>query len=80
MLGASELPLRQGFACGKMLVRRKRAADPIPRKRQAPGSQWTRGPVQRFFFVLRPYLGTATRMRMRPPAGRSRSSYQPVRR
>ena len=28
MLGASELPLRQGFACGKTLVRRKRAAPP----------------------------------------------------
>ena len=26
MLGASEVPLRQGFACGKTLVRRKRAA------------------------------------------------------
>ena len=26
MLGASELPLRQGFACGKTLVRRKSAA------------------------------------------------------
>jgi len=26
MLGASELPLRQGFACGKTLVRRKCAA------------------------------------------------------
>ena len=28
MLGASELPLRQGFACGKTLVRRKSAAGP----------------------------------------------------
>ena len=28
MLGASELPLRQGFACGKTLVRRKSAAPP----------------------------------------------------
>lgn len=28
MLGASELPLRQGFACGKTLVRRKRVAPP----------------------------------------------------
>ena len=28
MLGTSELPLRQGFACGKTLVRRKRAAPP----------------------------------------------------
>ena len=28
MLGASELPLRQGFASGKTLVRRKRAAAP----------------------------------------------------
>ncbi len=26
MLGANELPLRQGFACGKTLVRRSRAA------------------------------------------------------
>ena len=26
MLGANELPLRRGFACGKTLVRRKRAA------------------------------------------------------
>ena len=28
MLGASELPLRQGFACGKTLLRRKSAAPP----------------------------------------------------
>ena len=28
MLGANELPLRQGFAYGKTLARRKRAAGP----------------------------------------------------